>query len=102
MTTVTPPMALNQKSAKPPVITDAPADQNRREILQKKARDFEAAFIAEMLAHAGFEKALSGASGFGGETFSRMLVEDYAQTIADAGGFGLAEKIYDQLKDNVK
>jgi Rod binding domain-containing protein len=29
-------------------------------------------------------------------------VDSYAQSIADAGGFGLADKIYNQLKDNVE
>ncbi len=77
------------------------AEQNRTETLRKTAREFEAAFIGEMLSYAGFEKALSGDSGFGGETFSRMLVDSYAQSIADVGGFGLADKIYDQLKDNI-
>jgi peptidoglycan hydrolase FlgJ len=78
------------------------AEQNRTEALRKTAREFEAAFIGEMLAYAGFEKALSGDSGLGGETFSRMLVDSYAQSIADAGGFGLADKIYNQLRDNVE
>jgi peptidoglycan hydrolase FlgJ len=87
---------------KPQAPSGALTEQNRTEALRKTAREFEAAFIGEMLAYAGFEKALSGDSGFGGETFSRMLVDSYAQSIADAGGFGLADKIYNQLKDNVE
>ena len=67
--------------------------------LRRAAKEFEAAFIAEMLTYAGFDKALSSRSGFGGEAFSRMLVESYATSISENGGFGIAEKIYRQLKD---
>ena len=71
------------------------------EALHETAQAFEAVFIAEMLTHAGLDKALAGASGQGGEMFSRMLLDKYAEAMADAGGFGVAEKIYDQLKDNL-
>ncbi len=66
--------------------------------LRKKAAEFESIFITEMLSHAGFDKALSENSGHGGEAFSRMLVESYAEQLSDKGGFGLADQIYRQLK----
>jgi peptidoglycan hydrolase FlgJ len=95
-------MTSSLHPTKPLAPSGPQAEQDRTEALRKTAREFEAAFIGEMLAYAGFEKALSGDSGFGGETFSRMLVDSYAQSIADAGGFGLADRIYNQLKDNVE
>lgn len=67
--------------------------------LRKTAKEFESVFIAEMLTHAGFDKALSESSGYGGEAFSRMLVETYAGQLSEKGGFGLADQIYRQLKD---
>jgi Rod binding domain-containing protein len=62
------------------------------------ARAFESVFIAQMLAHTGFGKALSTESGFGGEAFSSLLVEEYANRLIEKGGFGLAEKVYEQLR----
>jgi len=80
---------------------DKTAQSEREQELRRTAREFEAAFITEMLSHTGLEKALSSQSGFGGEVFSTMLVEKYASALADKGGFGLAEKIYNQLKDDI-
>jgi len=71
----------------------------KEEELRRASREFEAAFIAEMLSYAGFDKALSSRGGFGAEAFSKMLVEAYATSISKQGGFGIAEKIYSQLKD---
>ena len=70
----------------------------KEEALRKTAEEFESVFIAEMLTHAGFDKAIAQDSGFGGEAFSRMLVETYAENLAKKGGFGLADQIYRQLK----
>ena len=70
----------------------------KEEALRQTAQEFESVFIAEMLSHAGFDKALSQDAGFGGEAFSRMLVETYAEDLAENGGFGLADQIYRQLK----
>lgn len=77
--------------------TDAARDAEIRE----KAEEFESIFIAEMLSHAGFDKALSENSGYGGEAFSRMLVESYAEQLSKKGGFGLADQIYRQLKGEI-
>lgn len=70
----------------------------KEQALRKTAQEFESVFIAEMLSHAGFDKAIAQDSGFGGEAFSRMLVETYAENLAKKGGFGLADQIYRQLK----
>lgn len=71
----------------------------RDDALRQAAKEFEATFIAEMLTYAGFEKALSSRAGFGGEAFSRLLIDSYAAQISEGGSFGLADKIYNQLKD---
>jgi Rod binding domain-containing protein len=67
--------------------------------LMATARAFESVFVAQMLAHSGLGKALSAEGGFGGEAFSTLLVEQYAERLVQKGGFGLAEKVYEQLRD---
>lgn len=94
-----------------PLVISAPASDQLRNAgkaaaekdaeLRQTAQEFEAVFIAEMLSHAGFEKAIAQDTGLGGEAFSRMLVETYADQLSKKGGFGLADQIYRQLKDRV-
>lgn len=69
--------------------------------LRKTAQEFEAVFIKEMLTHAGLDKAMASDSGIGGEAFSSMLVQTYAEGIAEKGGFGLADQVYRQLKEKL-
>ena len=69
------------------------------ERVMDKAREFEAVFIAQMLKYSGMGDALSKDAGFGGDAYSSMLLEQYAGKIVENAGFGLAERIYDQLKD---
>jgi len=62
-----------------------------------RAREFESVFVAQMLKYSGLEKAISGQGGFGGEAYSGLLLEQYANKIVQNGGFGLTEHIYEQL-----
>lgn len=72
--------------------------------LREAAAQFESVFIAEMLKHAGLGKtpdSLAGGAftgGHGEQTFKSFLTREYADEIAEKGGFGLAEAIYQQLK----
>lgn len=68
-------------------------------LAMEKAREFEAVFIAQMLKFSGMDKAISQNSGFGGDAFSGMMLEQYARKIVDNGGFGLADQIYAQLRE---
>ena len=63
-----------------------------------QARAFEAAFVAQMLSHSGLADAVGAEAGFAGEAYSTLMVEQYANQLVEDGGFGLAEKIYEQLK----
>jgi len=74
------------------------ADQ-RDEAIRLRAMEFESLFLADFLNHAGLEKALSGESGIGGEAFSSFLVELYAEKLVAKGGIGLADQIYNQLRE---
>ena len=80
--------------------TTAPSKNNEGvdERIMEKAREFETVFVAQMLKYSGMDKAISQESGFGGDAFSGMMLEQYARNIVDTGGFGLAEKIYNQLR----
>ncbi|MHA7872233.1 MAG: rod-binding protein [Hyphococcus sp.] len=88
-------------SLKPPTAPDGAArgDDAVDARAMEKAREFEAVFIAQMLKFSGMDKALTQNSGFGGDAFSTMMLEQYAQKIIDNGGFGLADQIYEQLRD---
>jgi flagellar protein FlgJ len=74
--------------------TDRPTDKDAA--LMDRARDLEAAFLAEMLGHAGLD-ADSG-SGFGGgigeEQFASFLRQEQARLMVDRGGIGLAEALF--------
>ncbi len=71
---------------------------NREARLRRVARDFEAAFLAEMLRDAGVARMPKGLNGGAGEAaFSGSLVAEYAKVIAAAGGIGLADTIYRSL-----
>ena len=79
---------------------NAPAPAEKRAEIMERAREFEAVFVGQMLKYSGLEKAISSQSGgFGGEAYSSLLLEQYAGKIVEAGGFGLAEHIYEQLLD---
>lgn len=70
----------------------------REKELREKAVEFEAVFVAQMLKHGGLVEAIAGDSGFGGESFAGLLLEEYAQSIVENGGFGLADNVYEQLR----
>lgn len=62
--------------------------------LQTTAREFEAAFLAQMLTAAGAGKPMAEFGGGVGESqLSSFLLDAQAQQIAKRGGVGLAETI---------
>lgn len=70
--------------------------------LRETATKFEAAFLAEMLKAAKIGETKGPFSGgYGAETFRSFLVREYADALAEKNTFGLAEKIYSQLKQKV-
>lgn len=87
---------MQSETVTPPVI----APRHRSDDLQQAATALEASFLAEMLRGAG----LSGRAGaFGGgageDQFTSFLVEEQARRLAAAGGLGLAETIFNSLKE---
>lgn len=71
--------------------------------LREVAKEFESVFIGEMLKNMGLDEAtrsLGGGfdGGYGEDAFRTFLVREYAQALSDKNAFGLADKIYSQLK----
>jgi Rod binding domain-containing protein len=67
--------------------------------LRAAAQSFEASFLAEMLQHSGLNAMPAGfGGGAGEEAFSSLLTEEYARLLSERGGVGLAERIFDILK----
>lgn len=63
------------------------------------AMEFEAAFLAEMLTHAGLGRTPEAFGGGPGEdAFASLLVREQARDMAEAGGIGLADAVYKALR----
>jgi flagellar protein FlgJ len=69
-------------------------------VLRARAEEFETAFLAEMLGHAGLG-AMSGSfgGGVGEEQFTSFLRQEQAAAMVSAGGIGLAESIFRALTE---
>ncbi|SFT96260.1 rod-binding protein [Sedimentitalea nanhaiensis] len=68
--------------------------------LRQAATDLEAAFLTEMLKSAGLGKSRDIMGGGAGEDqFGSLLVRAQADQIARSGGIGLAESLFNALKE---
>ncbi|MBY5933612.1 rod-binding protein [Tateyamaria omphalii] len=68
--------------------------------LRLAAQKLEATFLAEMLKSAGFGETRENFGGGSGEDqFSSFLVQAQAEKMVEAGGIGLAEALFDSLKE---
>ena len=73
---------------------------SQQDPLRKAAQELEANFLAEMLKSAGVGKTPEGFGGGAGENqFSSFLRLEQARQMAASGGIGLAESIYNSLKE---
>lgn len=89
----------------PQSLSADPLDRSRlalnaqdKDALRAVAKDFEAAFIAQMLQHSGLTESLTSGEGKMASAFGSFYVEQLAEKIADDGGFGMADAIYKQLE----
>lgn len=72
-----------------------PPDQQR---MMDKAKELEAAFLTEMLSHAGLNtESESFGGGTGEEQFASFLRAEQAKLIVEKGGVGLAEMIFKSM-----
>ncbi len=71
---------------------------SRDDRLRTVARDLEAAFISEMLKHAGLGEGRGALGGGAGEAqFAALLRAEQARMFVERGGIGLAESIFRSL-----
>lgn len=90
-------------TAIPPIFSSAapPSSATQKDTaLRKAAVDLESAFLAEMLKSAGLGESRSSFGGGAGEDqFGSFLIRAQADEIAKSGGIGLAEALFDALKE---
>jgi len=67
--------------------------------IAQSARNFEQAFIVQMLKDAGFDKAVMGSAGGASQMYGSFLLEAVADKIVQSGGLGLSAIIESSLKD---
>ncbi|WP_418361310.1 rod-binding protein [Sulfitobacter alexandrii] len=68
--------------------------------LRQAAEQLETTFLAEMLNAAGVGKSRDHFGGGAGEDqFSSFLLQEQAAAMVRAGGLGLAESLYQALKE---
>lgn len=81
----------------PAAASDAPRDDAA---LRRVARELEASFLAEMLRAAELHSVSeSFGGGIGEEQFASFMIHAHADAFAEAGGIGLAEHIFESLKE---
>lgn len=69
--------------------------------LRTAAQELEAGFLAEMLKHSGLGQTPSALGGGAGEDqFASFLLHEQATAIVKAGGIGLAQSIFESLKES--
>ncbi|QDC11152.1 hypothetical protein FHY55_18775 [Oceanicola sp. D3] len=82
----------------PPPAASAVLPQ-REQHLRKLSVELEASFLAEMLGHTGLGDTREGFGGGAGEEgFASFLRQEQAKAMAQSGGIGLAEHIFESLK----
>ena len=84
----------------PPRPNPGPSTQARDIKLRDAARELEANFLAEMLKAAGVGKTPEAFGGGAGEDqFASFLRLEQAREMVDAGGIGLAQSLFEALKE---
>ena len=77
--------------------------QRKEAALQDAANKLEAAFLAEMLKSAGVGESREEFGGGAGEDqFASFLRQAQAEKMVQAGGIGLAESLFEALKEQTK
>ncbi|PTE22981.1 chemotaxis protein chel [Cereibacter changlensis JA139] len=76
-------------------LVQAASPAARQDLLHRRAAELEAAFLSEMLAHAGFDVAAgSFGGGIGEQQLASLLRGEQAAAMVRAGGLGLAESLF--------
>jgi len=95
---------MSDITAIPPVKPDPPARGMRsaKDPVSTVSRAFEAAFLAEMLKHAGLGRVDQTFGGGAGEAaFSDFLIREYASKIVRTRPLGIGEQVRKALAERV-
>lgn len=88
--------AMTAETVSAPHSTVQSEGKEDAEIMQA-AKDFEAAFITQMLKYSGLGEAMTKNGGEDVQAFTDFYIENFAEKIVEKGGFGLADKFYEKL-----
>jgi len=74
-------------------------DATNRTAVRAAAEEFEAVFLNNMLQNmfTGLENGGAWGGGTGSDAWQSLLIDEYARTIADNGGIGLADSVEREL-----
>jgi Rod binding domain-containing protein len=76
------------------------ARPDQGDALLRKAKELEAGFLAEMLAHGGLGENPDGfGGGIGEDHFASFLRAEQARLMVDRGGIGLAEVLFRAMSE---
>ena len=86
-------------SGAPLPMATQPRAEGAPDEVRRVAEEFEAIFIAEMMAPMfdGIETDGLGGGGMGEQMFRPMLIERYAEALSRSGGVGIADSIVREL-----
>lgn len=77
-----------------------PATADADKALWDAAKELEASFLSEMLKSAGIGKTPdSFGGGIGEDQFASFLRQEQARSMVDSGGIGLAQSLFEALKE---
>ena len=94
------PQGAQPRALQAPTDASKPETAARDAALWDAAQKLEAGFLSEMLKSAGFGEAReSFGGGVGEEQFTSFLRERQAQDMVRTGGIGLAEHLFEALKE---
>lgn len=93
-------MSRSVARAGPGQAPEVPDQSQRDRALRAAAEKLEASFLSEMLKSAGLGKPRESFGGGAGEgQFASLLRDAQAKEMVKAGGIGLAESLYQALKE---
>jgi Rod binding domain-containing protein len=86
-------------SVAPAAVAPAPPAIDRDSAAFKAAQEFEAVFLAQMVAqmHAGIEANGPFGGGFAEETYRSLMYQEIGRQMALSGGVGIAAAVYDEM-----
>ncbi|MBO6755867.1 MAG: rod-binding protein [Roseibium sp.] len=91
------PVAVSSQSNPQDALTGV--DRTNKSAVRQAAEEFEAVFLNEMLQSmfTGMENGGTWGSGEGAEAWQGLLINEYARSISESGGIGLADSVEREL-----